>query len=163
MKILSAYFLFILKKAGERQISFDNLLENIEEDRKFLKTEIINYLSEEDRVSIIEDEKIIYQEEETPKETINTKWHITNISNETLESEFLENESILDKYEETESTSEASEENIQTYSKQFEESEITEQIELIQKNTIIEEKQIFKTPGNPTKYNKKNMIPQMQM
>lgn len=91
---LSAYLLFILKKSSEKQINFDNLLENIEEDQEFLKTEFINQFlktpfidshSRESGNPPVLKEKTFIQEEPAEQEHLDSV-----ITNETLEKEFLE-------------------------------------------------------------------------
>jgi hypothetical protein len=86
LEILSAYLLFILKKSSEKQITFDNLLENIEEDRTFLKRELMNKFGESTYEETVEEEEYVEQDK-----TID-EWHSPESLEENVEKEFLDSD-----------------------------------------------------------------------
>jgi len=88
---LSAYLLFILKKSSEEKINFDNLIENINTDKTYLKNELLKEISEDE----IYAENVINITEKNEKhnfEQVKKEWKTDIITEETLETEFLEKE-----------------------------------------------------------------------
>jgi|GEM_PF-2527970 hypothetical protein len=79
-ELLATYLLFILKKIEENQITFENLIENYESDKEFIKKELVSQV------------KMKYEPpKEQPKiiRPLNPGFTQTLTPNETLQNEFL--------------------------------------------------------------------------
>lgn len=139
LEILSAYLLFILKKTSEKQITFDNLIENIEEDRKFLKRELMNRFSDTSYEETDEaDEEIIHT---IPKKS-EESWHVPEPEEETLRSEFLGKEEVQDETEVIANITEIETKTVE----EVHNVEEAESMELIERQYPSEEPEIYETP-----------------
>lgn len=139
LEILSAYLLFILKKTSEKQITFDNLLENIEEDRKFLRRELMNRFGDTSYEETDEAEEEIITKR---PEKIEESWQAPESEDETLGSEFLGREKVQD---ETETIANITEIETGAVEEVYTPEE-DESMELIERNQPSEETEIYETP-----------------
>ncbi len=79
-ELLATYLLFILKKIDENQITFENLIENYESDKEFLKKELVSQVKVKNEPP--KDEPKIVR-------PLNRSFTETITQNETLQNEFL--------------------------------------------------------------------------
>ena len=149
LELLSAYLIFVLKKAEEKQITFDNLLENIEEDKVFIKREVINSFLKASSLEIPDETevKIKTTDEEEPQKQ---EWGKPEKSEETLETEFLEKETVLDIKKEIETAEDYIEEPVTEKKEEEIEHELSETLELIQQEENLVKENIFEVPDKVT-------------
>lgn len=105
LKNLSNYLVFIVKKIDEKKILFENLLENIYEDREFIKGEIFECFSintQEDKTAHTEKPGTLKTEERTGETKIptykipETQFIVKNLENELVTEEFNESEMLIE-------------------------------------------------------------------
>ena len=153
LELLATYLLFILKKIEENQITFENLVENFEIDKEFIKRELssqIKITPEKPAAPVenIKPHKPIYSDEDFQKETLQDEF----LSSQELkkEEELPVDEPIL-----SEDISEE-ENNI---------SEVSN-LELISQKEKLDnelEREVFSIPKNEKEENiKKNEIPSIE-
>ncbi|MBN1633185.1 MAG: hypothetical protein JW917_03355 [Ignavibacteria bacterium] len=149
-ELISAYLIFVLKKSGEKQINFDNLVENINEDKKFLKKELVNHflkISSEEIIGEPVTKEFDFQEEYP---AVNNIYESEN-NIETLENELSEKKDIIDKNDESKIEIDKNKEMDYEKNKAV---HFKEELELIQTKEELLKENIFGIPGSKDEINK---------